>query len=157
MSDSALAKGDTIPALRGDMAPEGDFDSTTHSSPYVLFFYPKDDTPGCTTEASDFSRLFPEFKALGVDVFGISPDSLSKHQKFILKHGLTVPLISDPAHENAEAVGVWVEKSMYGRTYMGIERSSFLVSPSGEILELWRKVRPKGHAEAVLAAAREHF
>jgi thioredoxin-dependent peroxiredoxin len=122
-------------------------------TPVVLFFYPKDDTSGCTTEAKDFTRLAAEFRSAGVTVLGISPDSVKKHQKFKAKHALDVTLAADEDHAVAERFGVWVEKSMYGRKYMGIERSTFLIDGRGRVVEAWRKVRVPGHAEAVLAAA----
>ena len=121
----------------------------------VLFFYPKDDTSGCTKEAIAFSELEEKFVAAGVKVFGISPDGLKKHLKFREKHGLTVPLISDEEKAAAQAYGVWVEKSMYGRKYMGIERSTFLIDKSGKIAKAWRKVKVPGHAETVLEAVNE--
>ncbi len=121
----------------------------------VLFFYPKDDTSGCTKEAIAFSELEKKFIAAGVKVFGISPDGLKKHLKFREKHSLTVPLIADEAQAAAQAYGVWVEKSMYGRKYMGIERSTFLIDKAGKIAKAWRKVKVPGHAEAVLEAVNE--
>jgi peroxiredoxin Q/BCP len=120
----------------------------------VLYFYPKDDTSGCTQEAKDFSCLAEEFAAEGVDVIGISPDSAKSHQKFKTKHGLAVRLLADEQKETAIAYGVWVEKSMYGRKYMGVERSTFLIDKSGKLLRSWRKVRVPGHAEEVLEAVR---
>ncbi|MCB5425585.1 peroxiredoxin [Altererythrobacter sp. CC-YST694] len=121
----------------------------------VLFFYPKDDTPGCTTENKDFSALAGEFTEAGVALLGISKDPPKKHAKFIEKHALAAPLASD-AEENglADALGIWTEKTMYGRTYMGMERTTFLVDAEGRITRVWRKVKVKGHAEEVLAAAR---
>ncbi|HEX5959093.1 MAG TPA: peroxiredoxin [Hyphomicrobiaceae bacterium] len=147
----------------GDEAP--DFELPTESGemlklsslkgrPVVLFFYPKDDTSGCTTEAKDFTRLAPEFKKAGVEVVGISPDSAESHRKFINKHDLVVRLAADSDKAVAAAYGVWVEKSMYGRKYMGVERSTFLVDGKGNIAKSWRKVKVPGHADAVLAAAR---
>ena len=123
--------------------------------PLVLFLYPKDDTSGCTKEAIAFSELLPEFEAIGVDVVGLSPDSPAKHDKFVAKHGLKVPLASDEDKTVLEAFGAWKEKSMYGKTYMGVERSTFLVDGKGVIAREWRKVKVPGHAEEVLAAARE--
>jgi thioredoxin-dependent peroxiredoxin len=122
--------------------------------PVVLFFYPKDDTSGCTAEALDFSRLKPQFDALGAVLIGISPDSPKSHDKFKAKHELSVALASDESKQTLEAYGVWVEKSMYGRKYMGVERSTFLVGPDGTIAGVWRKVKVPGHAEAVLEALR---
>lgn len=123
--------------------------------PLVLFFYPKDDTPGCTTENKDFSALAGEFAAAGVALLGISKDPPKKHAKFIEKHGLTAPLASD-VEENglSDALGIWTEKSMYGRTYMGMERTTYLVDAEGRIVRVWNKVKVKGHAEDVLAAAK---
>lgn len=121
----------------------------------VLFFYPKDDTPGCTTENKDFTELAPEFEKLGVAVLGISKDPPAKHRKFMEKHGLAVPLATDPETDGlADALGIWVEKNMYGRQYMGMERSTYLVDAQGRIARVWRKVKVKGHAAEVLDAAR---
>jgi peroxiredoxin Q/BCP len=120
----------------------------------VLYFYPKDDTSGCTAEAKDFSRLVPEFRKAGAEVIGISPDSVESHDKFRRKHGLAVRLAADEDKKAANAYGVWVEKSMYGRKYMGVERSTFLIDGAGRIARIWRKVKVPGHAEEVLAAAR---
>ncbi|WP_353472648.1 peroxiredoxin [Salipiger sp. H15] len=121
----------------------------------VLFFYPRDDTSGCTVENQDFSRLMPEFEALGVKVFGISADSLESHEKFLLKKSLAVPLLSDETAQTCTAFGVWKEKKMYGKTFMGIERSTFLIDGTGRILREWRKVKVPGHADEVLAAAKD--
>ena len=121
----------------------------------VVFFYPKDNTPGCTTENKDFSALKGDFDAAGVALLGVSKDSAKKHQNFITKHDLKASLATDPETDGlADALGVWVEKQMYGRTYMGLERSTFLVGPDGKIAQVWRKVKVKGHAEEVLAAAK---
>lgn len=128
--------------------------SARAGTPVVLFFYPKDDTTGCTAEVRDFTRLAADFRSAGVDLLGISPDSVKKHQKFRAKHALDVRLAADEDHAVAERFGVWVEKSMYGRKYMGIERSTFLLDGQGRIVQAWRKVRVPGHADAVLAAAR---
>ena len=123
--------------------------------PAVLYFYPKDDTSGCTVEARDFTRLAPDFRKAGVEVIGVSPDSVESHAKFRKKHGLAVRLAADTDKAVAMAYGVWVEKSMYGRKYMGVERSTFLIDGKGRIARSWRKVKVPGHAEQVLAAARE--
>jgi peroxiredoxin len=123
-------------------------------SPYVIYFYPKDDTPGCTTEAKGFTELKSEFDALGVKVIGVSKDTLAKHEKFRAKHELQVLLGSDEEGAVCEAFGVWVEKNMYGRKYMGIERATFLVDGSGVVQNIWRKVKVKGHVDAVLEAAK---
>ncbi|MBO0764890.1 MAG: thioredoxin-dependent thiol peroxidase [Hyphomicrobiaceae bacterium] len=122
--------------------------------PVVLYFYPKDDTSGCTAEAKDFTRLAAGFKRAGVEVIGISPDSPESHQKFARKHDLKVRLAADADKAVANAYGVWVEKSMYGRKYLGVERSTFLIDAKGKIARSWRKVRVPGHADEVLAAAK---
>jgi peroxiredoxin Q/BCP len=122
--------------------------------PVVLYFYPKDDTSGCTLEAQDFTRLAPDFRKAGVEVIGVSPDSVESHCKFRDKYGLTIRLAADVDKTAAGAYGVWVEKSMYGRKYMGVERSTFLIDKSGRIARSWRKVKVPGHAAEVLAAAR---
>lgn len=147
----------------GDMAP--DFEVATdgggtlrlsdlRGKKVVLYFYPKDDTPGCTKEAIAFSALQSEFDAADALIIGISPDGVAKHDKFKVKHALTVTLGADTDTAVAEAYGVWVEKSMYGRKYMGVERATFLIDAAGKIAETWRKVKVPGHAEAVLQAAR---
>lgn len=121
----------------------------------VLFFYPKDDTPGCTTENKDFSALADEFSKAGVDLLGISKDTPAKHGKFIAKHGLTAPLASDAAEGGlSDALGIWTEKQNYGRTYLGMVRTTYLVGPDGRIARVWDKVKVKGHADDVLAAAK---
>jgi peroxiredoxin Q/BCP len=122
--------------------------------PVVLYFYPKDDTPGCTKEAIDFSSSAAAFKKLGVTVLGVSKDTSESHERFRKKHALTISLGSDPEGKVIESYGAWVEKSMYGRTYMGIERSTFLIDGKGKIARIWRKVRVPGHVDDVLAAAK---
>jgi thioredoxin-dependent peroxiredoxin len=122
--------------------------------PVVVYFYPKDDTSGCTQEAKDFSCLADEFSAAGAELIGISPDSAASHQKFKSKHELSLRLLADEQKDAANAYGVWVEKSMYGRKYMGIERSTFLIDKAGKLIRSWRKVKVPGHAEEVLAAVR---
>ena len=120
----------------------------------VLYFYPKDDTPGCTLEAQDFSARMAEFTAAGTTVIGVSKDSVKAHDKFCRKHGLSVILASDEAGQTCEDYGVWVEKSMYGKTYMGIERTTVLIDGTGKVARVWNKVSVKGHADEVLDAAR---
>ncbi len=120
----------------------------------VLYFYPKDDTPGCTLEAQDFSARMAEFTAAGATVIGVSKDSVKAHDKFCRKHGLSVILASDEAGQTCEDYGVWVEKSMYGKTYMGIERTTVLIDGAGQVARVWNKVSVKGHADEVLDAAR---
>ncbi|MDR7027785.1 thioredoxin-dependent thiol peroxidase [Rhizobium rosettiformans] len=147
----------------GDMAPDFSLPrsgggtislSDFAGKPVVLYFYPKDDTSGCTTEAIDFSGLAGEFEKIGATVIGVSPDSVKSHDKFAAKHNLSVVLAADEEHKALEAYGVWKEKSMYGKTYMGVERSTFLIDKAGKVAEVWRKVKVPGHAEAVLKAAR---
>ena len=116
---------------------------------FVIYFYPKDNTPGCTNEAKDFSCLFKDFEKLNVEIIGVSKDSIKTHQNFIEKHKLKIKLGSDLEGKVIEKFGVWVEKKMYGRNYMGIERSSFLISDKGRIENIWRKVKVKGHAKEV--------
>ena len=129
--------------------------SDFRGKPLVAFFYPKDDTPGCTTENKDFSALAPEFVKAGVALLGVSKDPPAKHAKFTAKHGLAAPLASDAEADGlADALGIWVEKSLYGRTYMGMERTTYLVDAAGRIARVWRKVKVKGHAAEVLEAAR---
>jgi peroxiredoxin Q/BCP len=121
----------------------------------VLYFYPKDDTPGCTVEAKDFTELDLDFKKLGAKVLGISPDSQKSHCKFINKHNLSITLLSDPTHCVAEAYGVWQLKKFMGKEYMGVERSTFLITPDQTITYTWTKVKAKGHAIAVLTKLQE--
>ena len=123
-----------------------------HGRMAVLFFYPKDDTTACTLEAKDFSELAADFEKIGGAVLGISPDSVKSHGKFKTKHGLSVLLLSDESKETLTSYGLWVEKSMYGRKYMGIERTTFIIGPDGKIAKIFNKVKPAGHAEEVLAA-----
>jgi len=121
----------------------------------VLFFYPKDDTPGCTVENKDFSALAGEFDNAGVALLGVSKDPPKKHEKFAAKHGLVAPLASDAEeHGLSDTLGIWTTKSLYGRTYMGMERTTYLIDQQGKIAQVWRKVKVKGHAEEVLAAAK---
>lgn len=121
----------------------------------VLYFYPKDDTPGCTTESCDFRDRVKDFNKIGVDVVGISRDSVASHQKFKKKYGLNFPLLSDESGEVCEKYGVWQEKSMMGKKYMGIVRSTFLIDEDGKIARIWRNVKVEGHADDVREAVRE--
>ena len=121
--------------------------------PLVVYFYPKDDTSGCTKEAQDFTALAGDFARAGVALLGVSKDSVASHAKFTAKYGLAVPLASDPEGAMIEAYGSWVEKNMYGRKYMGIERSTFLIDADGKLARIWRKVKVPGHAAEVLKAA----
>ena len=148
----------------GDEAPDATLhmgDGTTTSiaafrgRPLILYFYPKDDTSGCTKEAQAFSALMPDFDALGVAVVGVSRDPVRSHAKFTQKYDLSVPLASDEDGSVCEAYGTWVEKSMYGKSYMGIERATFLIDAEGRLAQVWRKVKVPGHAESVAGAARD--
>ena len=120
----------------------------------VLYFYPKDLTPGCTTQAIEFTAQLPQFQALNTQIVGISPDSIASHDKFIKKHSLEIILLSDPEHQIAEAYGVWQLKKFMGKEYMGIVRSTFLIDPSGKIVQVWSKVKVKNHVDTVLQAVR---
>ncbi|UWQ26394.1 peroxiredoxin [Leisingera aquaemixtae] len=128
--------------------------SSLKGAPVVLFFYPRDDTPGCTKESIAFSEALQAFADAGAQVFGISKDTVAKHDKFAAKHGLTTPLLSDADGTVCEDYGVWKEKSMYGKKFWGIERSTFLIDADGRIAQVWRKVKVDGHADEVLAAVR---
>ncbi len=147
--------GDRLPEITlEDQAGEKVALAAIGAGPLVVYFYPKDDTPGCTTEAKDFTALAPEFSAAGARVVGISRDSVAKHARFTAKHDLGVRLLSDEDGAACEAFGTWVEKSLYGRNYMGIERATFLFDAKGVLVRAWRKVRVKGHAAAVLEAVK---
>jgi peroxiredoxin Q/BCP len=148
--------GDTIPDVALELPDGGTVKpSDFRGRKLVLFFYPKDDTPGCTVENKDFSALAGEFEKAGVALLGVSKDPPKKHVKFAAKHGLVAALASDAEADGlSDALGIWTEKSLYGRTYMGMERTTYLVDPEGRIAHVWRKVKVKGHAEEVLAAAR---
>mgnify|MGYP001061479097 CR=1 FL=1 len=144
----AKAPAFTLPDAQGQPVKLVDF----KGKPVVLYFYPKDDTPGCTIEAKEFRDALPEFAARKAVVIGISPDKAESHCKFTDKYELTFPLLSDSTHAVAEKYGVWVEKNMYGRTYMGIQRATFLIDAKGKVAQVWPKVSPKGHAAEVLDA-----
>jgi peroxiredoxin Q/BCP len=151
-----MEAGDQAPDFALETDGSGTFRlSDQKGRPVVVYFYPKDDTSGCTKEAIAFSQMVDSFGALNAAVIGISPDSAASHDKFKAKHGLAVQLGADTEKRVAEAYGVWVEKSMYGRKYMGVERSTFLIDGDGKIARAWRKVKVPGHAEAVLAALEE--
>src|SRR5882757_7628007 len=146
----------------GDMAPDFEMPATGgrtvslagyKGKPFILYFYPKADTPGCTKEACAFQETLPKLEEIGLDVIGVSPDKIKPIEKFAVKYGLTFPLASDEGHAVADKYGTWVEKSMYGRKYMGMERSTFLIDKAGKIAKAWRKVSVTGHAADVLAAA----
>ncbi|HWD28456.1 MAG TPA: peroxiredoxin [Rhizomicrobium sp.] len=150
-----LEPGDKAPKFRLATDGGGDVSSAAlKGKPYVLYFYPKDDTTGCTKEAIAFSDHAKKFETLGVTVIGVSKDTTASHDRFKAKYKLKIALASDPEIETASDWGVWVEKSMYGRKYMGMERATFLVDAKGVIKHVWRKVKVAGHAEEVLAAAK---
>jgi peroxiredoxin Q/BCP len=152
----AIEQGDLIPDIELTMPDGGPVRLRNYvGAPFVLYFYPKDDTSGCTREAQEFSERIEAFKAADVALLGVSKDSPAKHRKFIEKYGLTVPLASDEEGVALEAFGSWVEKSMYGRKYMGIDRSTFLFDAEGKLSRAWRRVRVPGHAIDVLEAVRE--
>jgi peroxiredoxin Q/BCP len=151
--------------LMGKKAPDASLLSSTgdkialkdyKGSYIVLYFYPKDDTPGCTTEACDFRDNLAKLKKENVVVLGVSKDSLKAHEKFVTKYDLTFPLLSDEEGKLLEAYGVWVEKSMYGKKYMGIERATFLIDPSGKVAHVWRNVKVTGHVDEVLKTIKAH-
>ncbi|SFR37188.1 peroxiredoxin Q/BCP [Yoonia tamlensis] len=150
-----LAAGDTAPHVTlprdgGEIVNLGDFAGKN----VVLYFYPRDDTSGCTKEAIDFTQNLAEFDALNAVVLGVSKDPVKKHDKFVAKHDLKIALLADTDSDVCERYGVWVEKKMYGKTHMGIERATFLIGPDGKIKQIWRKVRVPGHVDAVLEALR---
>ena len=150
-----LDVGDTMPDIALE-TPDGGAvrPSDFRGRKLVLFFYPKDDTPGCTVENKDFSALLQEFEATGTAVLGVSKDPPAKHAKFAAKHGLSVPLATDADSGLSDALGVWGEKSLYGRLFLGMHRTTYLVDAEGRIARVWRKVKVKGHAAEVLEAAR---
>lgn len=157
MAAGALEVGDKAPPFKLPLdGGEGDTVSLTSlkGAPFVVYFYPKDDTSGCTKEAQGFSDAIRKFQKLGVAVIGVSKDSLAAHAKFRKKYGLKIPLASDAELAMAQAWGVWGEKTLYGRKYMGMERATFLVDAKGKIAGMWRKVKVPGHVEAVLDAAK---
>jgi peroxiredoxin Q/BCP len=146
VQEGALAPDFTLPADDGSNISLSSF----RGRKVVLYFYPKDNTPGCTTQACDLRDNHAAVQAKGAVVLGVSPDEPRSHEKFRNKYGLNFPLLSDEDHRVAEAYGVWKEKSIYGRRFWGIERSTFLIDEEGMVVEAWRKVRPKGHAERVM-------
>lgn len=152
---TALSEGTKAPAFTMRASGGREVSSAAlKGKPYLLYFYPKANTPGCTTQACGVQEAMPQLGKLGLEVIGVSPDAIPPIEKFAAKYGLAFPLASDADHSVAEAYGVWVEKSMYGRTYMGVERTSFLVGANGTIVKIWRKVKPAEHAAQVLEAAR---
>ena len=151
---SELTEGKKAPAFKMKASGGREVSSAAlKGKPYLLYFYPKANTPGCTKQACGVQEALPQLEHLGLEVIGVSPDAIPPIEKFAAKFNLTFPLASDEDHKVAEAYGVWVEKSMYGKTYMGMERSSFLVGGDGKIVKIWRKVKPEAHAAQVLEAA----
>ena len=149
-----IDEGGQAPALTVALSDGSSLDLAAPGGLLVLYFYPKDDTSGCTREAQDFTALAGDFAAAGARIVGVSRDPMNKHDKFIAKYDLAVPLASDEDGAISDAFGTWIEKSMYGRKYMGMERATFLIAADGRVVRAWRKVKVPGHAEAVLAAAR---
>ena len=150
-----INEGDRAPAMTVATSDGQTVNLASPGKPLVLYFYPKDDTSGCTREAQDFTALAADFEKAGASVVGVSRDPMKKHEKFIGKYDLKVPLASDEDGRISDAFGTWVEKSMYGRKYMGMERSTFLIGADGKVLKAWRKVKVPGHAQQVLEAARK--
>jgi peroxiredoxin Q/BCP len=150
-----IDEGDKAPALTVTASDGTSVNLASPGQPLVLYFYPKDDTSGCTREAQDFTALASEFKKAGVKVVGVSRDPMKSHEKFIGKYSLAVPLVSDEDGRISDAFGTWVQKSMYGRNYMGMERATYLIGADGRVLKAWRKVKVPKHVEDVLRAARE--
>jgi len=150
-----INEGDKAPAIKASASDGSTIDLAAPGQPLALYFYPKDDTSGCTREAQDFTALAGEFNKAGVKVVGLSRDPMKAHEKFIGKYDLAVPLISDSDGQISDAFGTWVEKSMYGRKYMGMERATYLIGADGRVLKVWRKVKVPNHAQEVLKAAHE--
>jgi peroxiredoxin Q/BCP len=146
--------GDTLPAVTVQDSSGANLALNSLNAPFVLYFYPKADTPGCTNEAKDFTALASDFAKIGCAVYGMSKDKPVKLAKFAAKYGLAVTLLSDECSDACEQMGTWVEKSMYGKQYMGIERATFLVGKDSRIIAAWRKVKVAGHAAEVLSTAR---
>ena len=149
-----IGEGDQVPALKAKLSDGTELDLSSPGQPLVLYFYPKDDTSGCTREAQDFTELAGDFAKAGAKVVGLSRDPMKKHDKFIAKYDLKVPLASDEDGAVSDAFGTWVEKSMYGRKYMGMERATYLIGKDGRVAKAWRKVKVPGHAAEVLKAAK---
>ena len=149
-----MNEGDSAPPITIRASDGSSTNLASPGQPVVLYFYPKDDTSGCTLEAQNFTQLAPDFRTAGVKVIGVSRDPMKSHEKFIAKYDLAVPLASDEDGAISDAFGTWVEKSMYGRKYMGMERATFLIGADGKVLKAWRKVKVPKHAEEVLKAAR---
>ncbi len=150
-----ISEGDKVPQISVTATDGSRIDLAAPGELLVLYFYPKDDTSGCTREAQDFTLLAPKFRQAGIKVVGVSRDPIKSHEKFIGKYNLAIPLVSDEDGRISDAFGTWVEKSMYGRKYMGMERATYLIGTDGRVLRSWRKVKVPGHAEEVLETARQ--
>jgi len=150
-----INEGDKAPAITVKATDGSSVDLSSPGQPLVLYFYPKDDTSGCTREAQDFTAMAGDFRKAGVKVIGVSRDPMKKHEKFIGKYDLRVPLVSDEDGRISNAFGTWVQKSMYGRKYMGMERATYLIGADGRVLRVWHKIKVPNHAQEVLSAARE--
>ncbi len=154
-TSSMITTGDTAPAISTALSDGSTLDLAAPGGKLVLYFYPKDDTSGCTREAQDFTAMAADFAAAGAKVVGVSRDEMKKHDKFIAKYDLAVPLAADTDGAISDAFGTWVQKSMYGRKYMGMERATFLIGADGQVIREWRKVKVPGHAAEVLAAVKD--
>jgi peroxiredoxin Q/BCP len=150
-----INEGDKAPAITVTASDGSSVNLAAPGQPLVLYFYPKDDTSGCTREAQDFTAMAADYAKAEVKVVGVSRDPMKSHEKFIGKYGLSVPLVSDEDGRISDAFGTWVQKSMYGRKYMGMERATYLIGADGRVLKAWRKVKVPNHADQVLKAARE--
>ena len=150
-----INEGDKAPAITVQATDGSSVNLGSPGQPLALYFYPKDDTSGCTREAQDFTALAADFRKAGAKVIGVSRDPMKAHERFIGKYDLSVPLVSDEDGRISDAFGTWVQKSMYGRKYMGMERATYLIGSDGRVLREWRKVKVPGHAQDVLKAARE--
>jgi thioredoxin-dependent peroxiredoxin len=150
-----IEAGEKAPAIAVTASDGTRVNLAAPGRPLVLYFYPKDDTSGCTREAQDFTELAPEFEKAGAKVIGVSRDPMKAHEKFIGKYSLAVPLVSDEDGRISDAFGTWVQKSMYGRKYMGMERATYLIGADGRVVRAWRKVKVPGHAAEVLKAVKE--
>ena len=154
IGEGDIKEGDRAPAIQVTASDGSTIDLSAPGKPLVLYFYPKDDTSGCTREAQDFTALAPQFQQAGAKIIGVSRDPMKKHEKFIDKYALAVPLASDEDGRISDAFGTWVQKSMYGRKYMGMDRATYVIAADGKVLRAWRKVKVPGHAQEVLEAVK---
>jgi peroxiredoxin Q/BCP len=154
IGEGGVKEGDRAPAIQVTASDGSTVDLSAPGRPLVLYFYPKDDTSGCTREAQDFTALAPQFEQAGAKIVGVSRDPMKKHEKFIDKYSLAVPLATDEDGRISDAFGTWVQKSMYGRKYMGMDRATYVIGADGTVLKAWRKVKVPGHAQEVLEAVK---